>query len=239
MVESSMAMSLDTIVDVNTEGEQIPLSRVLDARTEMQDWLKAKLTTGVCAEHLVCELAGHWCRMPQMFGAVPLLIDCHAVLDQIGSLEKIPRNRAARTKPATEFPTGPLKGLWHKHWFQASFIPTNLLLENEKNGDALLYRALAKRYGRKGWQGKAVGDAAGAIAHAAVFDALDWRAGSQSKTSSSRLTGEWIVFAKCAGRNIYLTLASHAESNEAILARCRSAVADFAELRETLPFSEL
>ena len=146
MVVSSMAMSLDTIVGVNTEGEQIPLTRVLDARTEMQDWLKAKLTTGVCAKHLVCELAGHWCRMPQMFGAVPLLIDCHAVLDQIGSLEKVPRNRAARTKPATEFPTGPLKGLWHKHWFQASFIPTNLLLENEKNGDALLYRALAKRY---------------------------------------------------------------------------------------------
>lgn len=237
MIGPSTPLSPDTIVGVNVEAEHVSLSQIMHARTQILDWLKIKQTTGACAERLVCELAGHWCRIPQMFGGVALLIDCHAVLDQIGSLENAPRNRAARTKPATEFSTGPLKGLWHKHWFQASFIAKNLLLENEKNGAALIYKARGKRYGRNGWQGKTIADAAGVFAHAAVFDALRWRAGYPSKTGGSRMTGEWIVFAKSSGRNIYLTLASHGETNEAIFARCQSAIAEFPELLELPTFS--
>lgn len=237
MMSPPVPLTPDTIVGVNTEGKTVTLSRVLEACDEMREWLNIKLTTGAFTQRLVCELAGHWCRMPQMFGNVPILIHCLAVLDQIGAMEGATQKRAAPTKPAREFPVGPLKGLWHKHWFQESFIPTNLLLENEKNGEALLYKALNKHFGRNGWQGRPVADAAGIIAHAAVFDALENRAGSRSKSGRRRLTGEWIVFAKSGGRNIYLTLASHGETDEEILARCQSATADYPELKSVPPFS--
>jgi hypothetical protein len=53
----------------------------------------------------------------------------------------------------------------------------------------------------------------------------------------SRLTGEWIVFAKANGRNIYLTLAGHDESNEAVLSRCSLAPEEFPELASLAPIA--
>jgi hypothetical protein len=75
------------------------------------------------------------------------------------------------------------------------------------------------------------------LAHATVFDAMDHRAGNASCGSRSRLTGEWIVFAKTRARHVYLTLGGHCETNEAILARCLPAQREFSELAGLEPFS--
>jgi len=227
----------DTIVGLNTEGEPVTLSRVLNACHEMREWLGIKITTGAYSERIVDELAVHWCRMPQIFGQMRLLIDCHAVLDQIGSLERASQNKAAPTKPAKPF-SGPLTGLWGKHWFQASFIPTNVIRENEKFGASLVYKALNKRFGRNGWHDRPCVDVGGFVAHAAVIDVLENRVGRRSSSKDRGLTGEWIIFAKSGGRNIYLTLASHSETNEAILARCQLATSEFPELKTEPPFSQ-
>jgi hypothetical protein len=199
--------------------------------------LALKLTTGRCAAALIGVLAGHWCRMPQMLGGRPLLIDIHAVADQIGALENAPLSRAAPTKPAAEFTAGPLKGLWHKHWFQAGFMIKNLIDENEKSGLGLIHRRLRKHYSGVKFDGKPIDETdVKLLAHAAVFDALDYRAGNARRGAKPRLTGEWIVFAKSQGRNIYLTLGSHDESNEAILQRCLPGVREFPDLECTQPF---
>ncbi|NJM54899.1 MAG: hypothetical protein HC841_02315 [Verrucomicrobiae bacterium] len=225
----------DTIVGFNTEGEPVTLSRVLNARDEMREWFSIKITTGAYSERIVDELAIHWCRLPQIFGRSRLLIDCHAVLEQIGVLEGAPQNRAAPTKPAKPF-SGPLTGLWGKHWFQASFILNNLMRENEKYGESLIYRALNKKFGRNGWHDRPVGDVAGIIPHAAVIDALENRVGRLANSKDQGPTGEWIIFTKSGGRNIYLTLASHSETNQEILARCKSAISKFPELKTAPPF---
>jgi hypothetical protein len=57
---------------------------------EMREWLKFKTTTGGLSAGLVYQLARHYCRMPQLFGERVLLVDIHAVLGQIGGMEKVP-----------------------------------------------------------------------------------------------------------------------------------------------------
>jgi hypothetical protein len=51
-----------------------------------------------------------------------------------------------RTKEAKPFRRPPLIGLWHKHFFQASFMPENLLLEFSKgeNSKQAFHRAMKK-----------------------------------------------------------------------------------------------
>jgi hypothetical protein len=154
-------------------------------------------------------------------------------------MEKVPLARAAPTKPAEPFTAGPLKGLWHKHWFQASFLATNLLNETEKHGEMLIRKHLNAEFGRDRWNGELITEKfVGKLVHAMVDGALSHRSGSVAR-KQSRLTGEWIVFAKANGRNIYLTLAGHDESNEAVLSRCSLAPEEFPELASLAPFADV
>jgi hypothetical protein len=123
-----------------------------------------------------------------------------------------------------------------KHWFQASFLVTNLLNETEKRGEMLIRKHLNAVFGRDGWVGELMTEKlAGELAHAMVDGALSHRSGRVAR-KQSRLTGEWIVFAKANGRNIYLTLAGHDETNEAVFSRCSSAPKEFPELVSLAPF---
>lgn len=231
-------LSPETIVGTSIEGQDVTWAQIASAAQDVREWVALKLTSGSCSTELIYQLAGHLCRMPQWFGDRALLVDIHAVYDQVGELEKAPLTRAAPTKRAEPFTAGPLQGLWHKHWFQADFLMTNLLKETEKNGEMLIRRRLDEVFGRNGWEGQILTkDLAGQLADAMVDGALEHRAGRSKKPS--RLTGEWIVFAKGrGGRNIYLTLAGHGETNEAIFKRCALAPKEFPELSSTPPFSE-
>jgi hypothetical protein len=68
-----------------------------------------------------------------------------------------------------------------------------------------------------------------------VDAALSHRSGNIGR-KRSRLTGEWIVFAKTDRPNIYLTLAGHDETNEAVFSRCSMALKEFPELASLEPF---
>lgn len=234
-----MQIAADTEVGITTEGNTVSWSDISDAVRHVREHLTLRLTTGSCATRLLYELAGHWCRMPQSFGGKPLLVDVHAVIDQIGEMERAQNSRAVATKAASRFDTGPLEGLWHKHWFQASFMPQNLANEMKKHGESLIIKRLIERYGHDGWGSRTIDkEMVGLLAHASVFGALEHRTGNTGRGAKSRITGEWIVFAKSAERNIYLTLGGHEEPNEAILDRCLPAVREFRVLASTEPFSK-
>lgn len=233
-----MSIPADTEVGITAQGDTVSWSEIQDAVREIRGQLSAKLTTGVCATRLMYELAGHWCRMPQSFGRDVVLVDVNAVINQIGEMERARQPGAVPTKAASQFDAGPLKGLWHKHWFQASFMPENLANEMERHGASLIFKRLNDRYGRSGWDSRTIDrEMVGLLAQASVFDAMDHRAGNTGRGSGSRLTGEWIVFAKTGARNIYLTLGGHDETNEAILARCLPAQREFSELAALEPFA--
>jgi hypothetical protein len=227
-----------TIVGKTCEGRPVIWAEIEAADKDIREWLQLKMRTGACCAGLVYQLAGHYCRIPQSFGKCVLLVDVHAVLDRIGELEKAPFARGAPTKPAEAFTAGPLKGLWHKHWFQASFLATNLMNETEKHGEMLIWKHLNAEFGRNRWIGETVTEKlAGGLAHAMVDGALAHRSGKLGR-KQSRLTGEWIVFAKTSHRNIYITLAGHDETNEAIFCRCAQAPKEFSELASLEPFIE-
>jgi len=227
----------ETVAGETCEGRPVTWAEIEATAKEMREWLKFKTTTGGLSAGLVYQLARHYCRMPQLFGERVLLVDIHAVLGQIGGMEKVPFARAAPTKPTEPFTAGPLKGLWHKHWFQASFLATNLLNETEKHGEMLIRKHLNAEFGRDRWNGELITEKlVGKLVHAMVDGALSHRSGSVAR-KQSRLTGEWIVFAKANGRNIYLTLAGHDESNEAVLSRCSLAPEEFPELASLAPFA--
>jgi hypothetical protein len=226
----------ETVIGETCEGRPVTWAEIEAAAKDMREWLQLKMTTGACSAGLIYQLAGHYRRIPQSFGKRVLLVDVHAVLDQIGMLEKAPFTRSAPTKAAEAFTAGPLKGLWHKHWFQASFLATNLLNETEKHGEMLIRKHLNAEFGRDQWIGATMTDKlAGGIAHAMVNGARSHRSGNIGR-KQSRLTGEWIVFAKTSRRNIYLTLAAHDETNEAVLSRCSLALKEFPELASLEPF---
>ena len=230
------------LVGYTTENEPVGAPKLADAMQDMREWMILKLTSGACSHALISQLAHHYCRIPQRFGDEWLLVDVHAVLDQIGCLEQAPRTRAVGTKPPEQFSDGLLAGLWHKHWFQAGFLQHNLRreAEYEKMRDRLWYGRFEQR--RK--QDPALGNEtdvaklAGQIAHVFTIDALKQRLGRDKQTTKSRLTGQWIIYGRPEKRNIYLTLATHTESQEDIITRCAPALTEFPDLKTISAFSD-
>jgi hypothetical protein len=172
--------------------------------SDVREWLQLKLTKGRCSNLLASELAHHMSART---------LDVFNIYDEIGALEGASHVRQRPTKPAAPFTGKVLKGLWHKHYTTAGFIPRNLVnhwtlprleaLLSDVRRDALADAQLQLDR----------------IAHSLVMD------GYRDRAAGARLTGEWIVFAK-GEANIYLTLARHDELDEAILVRCRAALAD-------------
>ncbi len=228
----------DTVVGTTCEGDPVTCADLDRAAQEVREWLRLKTTTGACSASFIYQLAWHLCRIPQSFGRRPLLVDVHAVLDEIGALETAKMARGTRTGKVEPL-SGPLEGLFHKHWFQAAFIAKNLEEETNQHGDAILRKFLKSKSGDNGWV-DLTEQLAGELTHQMGRGALSHRSGTDAGKKSrkkSRLTGEWIVFAKTGGRNVYLTLGGHLESNEAILSRCSLALREFPELAALPAFS--
>jgi len=121
----------------------------------------------------------------------------HTIFDEIAILQGT-SNRPSMTKPATPFERPPLVGYWHKHHFQARFIPHNIRQDLRRPGEE--ERLFAP------FMGKIVGDVMGEMVPE-IVDGLYSR-----RAHDGRLTGEYIVYRFDAdARTRYLTLARHGE----------------------------
>lgn len=129
------------------------------------------------------------------------------------------------TPPADQFRHPPLVGLYKKHFNSARFLPTNLLnFLRSKEGN---------RHFNKAWDEAARASGSQHIddvfvkhlSHHMVVDPVE------IKSTSNKMTGEWVVFHKHQGANYYLTFASHKETNDDIYKRVVTAC-DF----DNLPF---
>jgi hypothetical protein len=160
------------------------------------------------------------------FSGLACSFDERQIIAEIASLES--STGRGKGKPAEPF-GGRLRGFWHKHFFEARFMAKNLAEELEKNFNALFYRDFMRL-----WQNDpelkdetSVEKLSGLLSHVMVQRALENRAGRFKRGVKSRLTGEWIVFAKDSGRNFYLTLALHNETARAIACRIYGCALDF------------
>ena len=102
-------------------------------------------------------------------------------------------------KQSTPFRKLPLKGLWHKHYYSPRFIGHNLAneLANGKVKD-IVHGFFEPHLGKP--------------AKKEMFEKLSQRIVKGSldeRKAKSKMTGEWIVFAKHQNQNYYLCMATH------------------------------
>ncbi|WP_024955857.1 hypothetical protein [Sulfurospirillum arcachonense] len=144
--------------------------------------------------------------------------DITNILNQIKSLES---NKKSSTKKETQFNREPLKGLWHKHFFDAQYILKNIGAEFGLNydGNKKLDKLLSKNDFNKfdDTMNKKI-----------IYEIVD--DGFLGRQKNKKLTGEWIIFTKGKGSNYYLTLARHEEDDSVIYNRIINNITEFKEL---------
>jgi len=126
-------------------------------------------------------------------------------------------------KPATQFTREPLRGLWHKHWFSARFLPANLLAAMSRRDSMDFIWEIAN-------EGDLLTeDIIKQIAHRLTITAFEKR------SATKKMTGEWIVFLKHDEMNYYLCLGTHQTGDQRILDKIDSICRlDFPDLQAWL-----
>lgn len=131
-------------------------------------------------------------------------IDPYHIIDEIKALEGL---RESLTKPPVQFRNPPLYPLWHKHYFSAHFIAANIY--NELNRNNLLSRVVNRIIDpavSPVFTMEMIND----LSNAVVEKPFDTR------SKDKRITGEWIVYGKHSGKNIYLCMAKHDSGDQEI-----------------------
>ena len=143
-------------------------------------------------------------------------LNVHAIVDEIHSLDGLLSRTS--TKKARCFRYPPLRGLWHQHFFDASYFVPNvgafLGLADGGNGarlDEILDVFFKEHAGQ---------ELTPALEAEMAFRILVQP--FEDRARRRRLTGEWIVFAKAAGRNVYLSLGFHRENHETLANQIRA-----------------
>ncbi len=158
--------------------------------TQIRSWLNLKRRSGRYAHGFLVELA---------VNSVNRQLHIFAIYDEIGKLEGTDLVPSRTKKPRQMH--APLRELWHKHYFQPSFMPRNLLDETERMvKDGRWEKLFAPHCG------KYMNEFMDPIDQELVHGSFARRSRDQ------RLTGEFIVYERQAdGSNYYLTLGKHGE----------------------------
>jgi hypothetical protein len=114
------------------------------------------------------------------------------------------------TLPEDQFRHSPLTGLYKKHFTSPRFLAKNLLNFLQSKPGQRHFNLAWKKAADISTSGVSDEKFIGYMVHQMVVPPV------QIKSASSTMTGEWVVFHRHEGQNYYLTLASHAESNEEI-----------------------
>ncbi|MGE4511378.1 MAG: hypothetical protein AB7D43_09790 [Sulfurimonadaceae bacterium] len=140
------------------------------------------------------------------FGFDKRMLNIESIMHEIRFVEGL--EKASRTKPASQFRRPPLKGLWHKHYFDGS-IPS--LAQNLKNAlgsygmpyvDSMIAKAKAS-----GKESFITPEDVPKIVDDAVSSNL------QRRRAYQKITGEWLVYVIHENTNYFLCLAKHDESD--------------------------
>ncbi|MBS7540386.1 hypothetical protein [Ancylobacter lacus] len=131
-------------------------------------------------------------------------IDPFKILMEIDGLEGLASG--SRTKKPSQFKFPPLKGLWHKHFFDSRFIAKNITSALGEKRLKDIVDIWIKENKDKTITQEIVAKLAHEVTHG-VFD---------RRSAEGRLTGEWIIYAENEGRNFYLTCKPHSSDDRII-----------------------
>ncbi|ABE39505.1 conserved hypothetical protein [Rhodopseudomonas palustris BisB5] len=125
-------------------------------------------------------------------------------------------------KPASMFSHPPLRGLWHKHYFSARFMPHNILMGLGGNG---LERLIVETMGSSE-SPVITKDIISELARRVANEPLEMR------HQQGKITGEWIIFARHSGVHYYLCLSTHDTGDQIIHDQImKNCLKDFPKLR--------
>jgi len=145
------------------------------------------------------------------------------VLREIKNLES--GKTHPQTKPASQFSRKPLKGLWHKHFFSAHFVPHNI--SNALKGGVL--EKLVNEVLDPSKSPIITKEMISELSYRVVHEPIEGRA------NDNKLTGEWVVFAKYNQKNYYLCCNTHNAGDQMIFDRIESnCIKDFPFLSVSL-----
>jgi hypothetical protein len=154
----------------------------------------------------------------------PHLFSGHSkIIAEVRGLEGA--GRPVGTKPAEQFKHLPLKGLWKKHYLLGGIgsVAANTTIAFGRNKRDL-HRVIEENYNPDTAHLSPL-EISRNIANAALSLYAN-------RSRAQRLTGEWIIYAQCGGRNYYLCLASHQEGDAEIFERIKNGcMAEFPFLR--------
>jgi hypothetical protein len=142
--------------------------------------------------------------------------------DILSSIMEVEQGEApSGVKPATRFNKLPLKGLWHKHYFSAHFVPTNIVLGLGKDGVEKLVNEIMAQSSSPIITQEMIDE----FAHRVTHDPIEKR------DDRKKLTGEWVVYLPHDGKNYFLCCSTHEAGDQAIYDRIKEhCVRDFPEI---------
>jgi hypothetical protein len=124
-------------------------------------------------------------------------------------------------KPATQFRNLPLKGLWHKHYFSAHFVPKNILLGLGNNGIEKLVDQVINKAKAPAVTAEMVSELVNRVTHEPL----------EARDAAKKLTGEWLVYLRRLGQNFYLCCNTHNAGDQFVYDRIMEhCVRDFPDL---------
>lgn len=196
--------------------------------------LASSLKTGRCAKLLRNMMVAYHVGIPLREQGKFYCFDPEAICQTIKVLEGF--GEGDFTKGPFQYEKGPLTGLWKKHFFQASFLPHNILMEIEREGVGILFRKLSEHYKRGNYMGKPIDEVdVSLIATAFAEDTIERRAKRRDKGRDGGLTGEHLIYAAMPAGNLYLYASFHGEDEKRIADGVRVALEDFPELADAAP----
>jgi hypothetical protein len=146
-------------------------------------------------------------------------VSAQEILWVIQQLENGDRDKG--TKPATQFRYMPLKGLWHKHYFSARFLPKNICLSLGEDGVERLAFEVLDPSKSPIFTREMIEELARRIAEEPF----------EKRYEQKRLTGEWIIFLKRDDGNYYLCCGTHKDGDQYIYDRIvQNCIRDFPNL---------
>jgi hypothetical protein len=196
--------------------------------------VRGALKMGHCAKMLRNLMVAYSVGIYQRADGKDYLFEPEAICHAIKLLEGI--EDTDFTKGPFTYEKGPLAGLHKKHFFQASFLPENILKEIEREGVGIIFRKLSEYYGRGNYIGKPLERLdLQLMAEALTKDVIERRAARRAKSRDGGLTGEHLIYAALPSGNIYLYVSYHGEDPEQIARYVRVSRQDFPELVGTAP----
>ncbi|MDC5249362.1 hypothetical protein NRA59_03430 [Acinetobacter baumannii] len=146
------------------------------------------------------------------------------VLREVKCLEGL---STSTMKPETKFKRGVIKGLWHKHYLPFGIDSFSKNLQKQLNKCSNQIRVDYQRIlNRKDLTDLEKADQIARIAVSKYSERSDER----------KLTGEWIIFHKYQGKNYYLDISCHDDSEDSIASNLKkNCLIEFPEFKDTLP----